>query len=344
MRVRVIPTLAAAGYRAHALHGDGCAWVEKNCYVDVCIELLHALGLEPLAAMAPAVAIDFEGDNFTFFKPSHDELRALYGIDVQELNVWRPLLDHACEHLGAGRFIGTEADSYWLPDTAGTDYRRHHVKTTIILAEVDVNARRLGYFHNTGYHELDGEDFVRLFRMDAAPDDGVLPLFAEVIKIDRLIRRTPAELSSLARSFLFQHIERRATENPVRRFEERTERDLATLHARGLPYYHAWAFGTIRQLGVSCELLAAQLRWLAGAATKADGEATKADDDELLLRAAREFDAVSAGAKSLILKAARAVHGRRTLQASDVFGEMAARWESGMAALVALVPTPVAVS
>jgi len=41
------------------------------------------------------VAIDFEGDQWTFFKPPHEDLKALYGIDVQELYVWRPLLEHA---------------------------------------------------------------------------------------------------------------------------------------------------------------------------------------------------------------------------------------------------------
>ncbi len=342
MRARVVPSLTVAGYQPHSLHADGCTWVEKNCYVDVCIELLHALGLEPRAAMAPTVAIDFEGDNFTFFKPSHDELRALYGIDVQELNVWRPLLDHAVEHLGTGRFISTEADSYWLPDTVGTDYRRNHVKTTIILADVDVDVRRLGYFHNTGYHALDGEDFEHLFRVDASPSDGVLPLFAEVIKIDRLIQRTPAELAATARGFLAHHIERRASENPVRRFASRTERDLALLHERGLPFYHAWAFGTIRQLGVSCELLAAHLRWLVAA--EATGAVTKTEDDGLLLRAAGDFDAVSSGAKSLILKAARAVNGRRALQAGDVFAEMADRWERGMSSLATLTPSLVPAS
>lgn len=334
MLIRAIPSLDVAGYQPHSLHGDGCTWVERNCYVDVCIELLHALGLEPRAAMAPTVAIDFEGDNFTFFKPSHDELRALYGIDVQELNVWRPLLDHAVEHLGAGRLIATETDSYWLPDTAGTDYRRAHVKTTIILAEVDVDARRAGYFHNTGYHALDGEDFDRLFRVHATPQDDVLPLFAEVIKIDRLVRRAPTELAAIARGFLLQHVERRASGNPVRRFASRTERDLATLHERGLSYYHAWAFGTIRQLGVSCELLAAHLRWIVAVT----------GDDELLLRAASDIEGVSSGAKSLILKAARAVNGRRALQAGDVFGEMSDRWESAMATLAALTPTLVPAS
>lgn len=337
MRSRVLHSLEAEGYVPHTLHSDACAWVEKNCYVDVCIELLHALQLEPLAAMAPAVAIDFEDDNFTFFKPSHDELRALYGVDVQELNVWRPLLEHACEHLDAGRFISTETDSFWLPDTAATDYRRNHVKTTIILADVDLETRRLGYFHNAGYHQLHGEDFEALFRTTAPADASVLPLFAEVIKVGRVVRRPPDELRAMARTFLYLHVERRALENPVRRFEARAERDLTTLHERGLPYFHAWAFATARQLGASCELLSAHLRWLA--AVGADDASGHAADDELLRSAAQDFDAVSRAAKSLILKAARAVNGRRPLQARDVFNEMAERWESAMGSLVTLAST-----
>ena len=50
-RQRVLPALRAAGYVRHTLHADDRLWVEKNCYVDVVIELVHALGLEPLAAM-----------------------------------------------------------------------------------------------------------------------------------------------------------------------------------------------------------------------------------------------------------------------------------------------------
>lgn len=69
------------------------------------------------------LAVDFEGDQWTFFKPSLEELRDLYGIDVQELTIWRPLIEHAVEQLSAGKFISTEADAFWLPDTAGTDYR-----------------------------------------------------------------------------------------------------------------------------------------------------------------------------------------------------------------------------
>jgi hypothetical protein len=95
--------------------------------------------------MLPFVAaIDFEGDQWTFFKPPHGELRDLYGIDVQELNVWRPLLEHALEHLAAGKLISTEADAFWLPDTSGTDYRRQHTKSTIVLNDLDLANRTPG--------------------------------------------------------------------------------------------------------------------------------------------------------------------------------------------------------
>src|SRR5690606_14826971 len=123
--------------------------------------------------------IDFEGDQWTFFKPAPGELYDLYGVDVQELTIWRPLIEHAQEHLAGGKLICTEADAFWLPDTAGTDYRAKHTKTTIVLNDLDMEKQRLGYFHNAGYYSLEGEDFIKTFRLDAAPDPAFMPLFCE---------------------------------------------------------------------------------------------------------------------------------------------------------------------
>lgn len=321
-RIQPLPGLAVDGYQRHQLHADSCVWVEKNCYVDVFIELLHALGLEPLAALGACAAVDFEGDNFTFFKPSHDELRLLFGVDVQELNVWRPLIEHAAEHLAAGKFISTEADSFNLPDTEGTDYRRNHVKTTIILADLDLDGRRLGYFHNAGYHSLEGEDFARLFRLDQAPDQAFLPLFAEVVRVDRLMRRPPGELRQLSRELVSAHVARRPGANPLLKFQRRFERDLPDIQLRGLGHYHAWAFATVRQAGAAFELLSLQLRWLA-----------EERHDDGLSSAADEFHRLSVAAKAFILKAARAVNTRRPLDASATFGEMASAWDRGMSLL-----------
>lgn len=315
--MKVLP-LDPANYPRHMLHADDRVWVEKNCYVDIWIELVHALGCEPLAMLAFVLAIDFEGDQWTFYKPPHDELRDLYGIDVQELNCWRPLLEHAVEHLGAGKLISTEADAWWLPDTSGTDYRSQHTKSTIVLNDLDIDARRLGYFHNAGYFVLEGEDFARTFGLDRAPDPAFMPLFAELVRVDRIVRQPRAELARQSRALLARHLARQPRENPVERFAQRFQRDLPQLQERGLAYYHAWAFATVRQLGSAAELAALYLRWL-----DADRYAVAAD----------AYERISTGAKAFILKAARAVNAKRAFDAAPALDEWAAQWLLASSAL-----------
>lgn len=320
-RFQVLPGLSPESYRPHPLHSGQAAWVEKNCYADLWIAFLQTLGLEPRAMLPFTLAVDFEGDQWTFFKPSLGELRRLYGIDVQELTVWRPLLKHAIEHLGAGKLISTESDAFWLPDTAGTDYRRSHTKTTILMADLDVEGQRLGYFHNAGYFELEGEDFRQLFRLDAAPDPAFMPFFAEAVRIDRLQRRSPQELAAMSLEILRHHFEWRPVGNPFNRYAARLEKDLPCMQAKGLAYYHAWAFATVRQAGAAFELASANLRWLA--------ECGHGD----LLAPAQHFDAIAQANKALILKGARAVNSGKPLDASSLMQGMAGDWEQGMGLL-----------
>ena len=77
VRLAAFADLDAAPYAAHPLHQEGRIWVEKNCYIDIWIEVLHSLGLTVEACLGFVLAIDFEGDQWTFFKPSHDELNTL---------------------------------------------------------------------------------------------------------------------------------------------------------------------------------------------------------------------------------------------------------------------------
>ena len=321
MALSVVHGLYVARHARHPLHAEDRIWVEKNCYVDLWIELLHTLELEPLACLSFTLAVDFEGDQWTFFKPSHDELRELYGIDVQELTVWRPLIEHAEEHLGQGKWISTEADAFWLPDTAGTDYRRQHTKTTIVLNELDVAHRRLGYFHNAGYYTLEGEDFDRTFRLGVPHDPAFLPLFAEVVRIDRQVSREPEDLRRRSWALLRKHLARRPSANPIVRFQQRFEQELPALQTAGLATYHRWAFATIRQLGAAFELAALHLDWLSAA-------------EDAGLRTAREaFMQIAAANKALILKAARAVNSGKALDSAAAFAEMALAWDIGMQAL-----------
>jgi hypothetical protein len=322
----VAHTAALAGldpssWQRHALHGQERIWLEKNCYIDIWIELLHGLRLEPTAMLAFTLATDFEGDQWTFFKPSHEELRELYGIDVQEMYLWRPLLEHALEHLGGGKFISTEADAYWLPDTAGTDYRIQHTKTTIVLNEIDLPARRLGYFHNAGYHTLAGEDFASLMRLEAAPDAAFMPLYAELIRVDRLQRQPLTALRLASRALLRKHLQRLPLRNPIRAFQERFDADLRALTQSGLATYHLWAFGTLRQLGAASELASLYLDWL--------------DDtpERLLHGAAEAYLQIANLSKTFILKAARAVNSARTLDSAVLFEPMALAWEHAGALL-----------
>jgi hypothetical protein len=234
------------------------------------------------------------------------------------LNCWRPLIEHAEEHLAAGRLIATEADAWWLPDTAGTDYRTQHTKSSIVLNDLDVEHRTLGYFHNAGYFKLDGEDFARTFRLDVAPDPTFMPFYAELVTVDALQRLGESELRTRSAELLAKHAAEMPRENPVERFGARFQQDLPSLQDKGLAYYHAWAFATVRQLGAAAELSALHLRWL---------------DPRRHGAAADAWDRINHGAKAFILKAARAVNNRRALDAAAHFDEWAQAWRTAREAL-----------
>ena len=92
-RVEVAP-LRAATFARHRIHASDRDWAETNCYTDVMIEMLHGLGFEPAAMLAFTLAIDFEGDQWTFFKPPPADLERLYGFEIHELAVRHALARH----------------------------------------------------------------------------------------------------------------------------------------------------------------------------------------------------------------------------------------------------------
>jgi Domain of unknown function (DUF1839) len=324
--INALPGLAPGALARHPLQGEDRLWVEKNCYTDLWTAVLHGLQLAPEAMLAPTLAVDFEGDQFTFYKPSHDELRTLYGLRVQELTTWQPLLEHAKEHLAQGRLIATESDSHWLPDTAGTDYRQGHAKTTIALAAVDEAAEVAHYFHNTGFHRMEGEDFRQTFRTAAAVPTAPAtrweaPYFAELVHLDRVVHRSPQALAEASLPMLAQSLAWRPVRNPVQAFSERLSATLPDLQAQGLAHYHAWAFATVRQLGSAMELAALYLRWLD--AQLGTHHAPAAD----------AFERIAQGQKALILKLARAVNARKPFDVPAALGDMVRDWDQAMAAL-----------
>lgn len=318
---RILP-LDPATYRRHAIHGEGRTWAETNCYSDVIIELLHGLGHEPMAALPFTLAIDFEEDQWTFFKFPPGDLLELYGLDIQELAPWRPLAEHIETQVGAGHPVLVELDSYFLPDTAGTAYRLAHVKSTVAVNEIDLPNRRLGYFHNQGYHALEGEDFAAVFQTEGLVHARMLPPYIEYVKrAPRFSPLSPAAQVEASLGLLRRHLDRLPARNPFPAFRAQFQRDLAWLLDTDLEAFHAYAFVTLRQYGACFELAATYLGWLG----------TRGVDGVAGTQAA--FDEISQSTKAFQFQLARAMARKKDIDLSPLEA-MAATWEGAMDGLV----------
>lgn len=315
--MKQILDLNAATYQRHRMHGENCIWAETNCYVDVWIELLHAWGFEPIAALPFTLTIDFEGDQWTFFKFPLRDLYRLYGLDVQELAIWRPLVEHLEEQVALGRPVLVELDSFFLPDTAGTAYRQEHVKSTVAVNAIDVPGRRLGYFHNQGYYHLDGDDFVAIFRVQEPEAWRQLPPYVEFVKRRPSAGLAEGDLASLSLVLLREQLEMLPVGNPFPKFKARFTHDLEWLTAETLDVFHRYSFATLRQFGACYELAAIYLSWLQGAA--------ELDFHEPIAI----FNTLATDAKSLQFELARATARKKRLDLSAI-DRMAAGWQSAM--------------
>jgi hypothetical protein len=308
-------------YTRHAIHREERVWAETNCYVDVWVELAHALGYEPRAALPFTFTIDFEGDQWTFFKFPLLDLHELFGLDVQELAIYRPLVAHIEEQLQRGRPVLVELDSYYLPDTAGTAYKLAHVKSTVAAVKIDVERQILGYFHNAGYFELQGEDFAGALRTNEPHDPAMLPPYTEFVKIRRR-DGDDRELLQKSLALFRRHLEMVPAENPFLAFKARFEQDLQQLLNEPLETFHTYSFATLRQYGACFELAATYLQWLTSQGEEGLDEAT------------RTFLEISESAKTLQFQLARAMSRKKPLDLSPL-DAMAERWERGIRALKA---------
>jgi hypothetical protein len=312
----------AATYEQHPFHSTERVWSETNCYVDLWIEVLHALGLEPVAAAAFTLSSDFDGDQWTFFKFPAEDLRVLFGIEVNEMNVWAPLETHIVEQLQLGRLLTIEVDSWYLPDTAGVSYQLDHVKSAIVPQLIDPEARRLAYFHNAGYFELAGDDYDGLLRRTAElRDPRMLPPYVELVKLDGIRHDGESQLVANAVQLTRAHLLRRPADNPVERMRNRLDRDIEWLRSQSLEMFHRWAFGFCRQGGANAELAADFVDWLA------------ANDSGTIAPAADAFRELSSATKALQFNLARAARGR-AIDVEPVLDTMQRQWDAAMAPLV----------
>jgi hypothetical protein len=305
--------LDPATYRPHSLHAPERTYVESNCYMDILIELLHARGEEPLAAMGCTVRMDFEGDQWTFFKPFPEDLELLFGVDVHEMQPYRPLPEQAAEQIAQGRTLIVELDSWYLPDTAATSYRSEHVKSSVVVEGIDPGDERLRYFHATGLYELAGEDYRGVFRLGRPFSDDVLPPYTELARFDAGPRLRDEELRDAARTLLRRHLARRPATNPFLRFAAQLDRDLPRLLDGDVSEYHAYAFATVRMAGSAFEVAASHIDWLLNDAGAVCEALTRIVD----------------GCKVLSFRLAR----RRAFEPGPALAELAGAWDEAMTRL-----------
>lgn len=316
--MKAVAPLDPTTYTRHLIHGEGRTWIETNCYTDVIVELLHGLGHEPLAAMAFTLGIDFEGDQWTFFKFEHADLMRLYGWDIHELAPWRPLVAHIEEQVALGRPVLVELDSFFLPDTAGTAYQLAHVKSTVAVNALDPAREWMGYFHNQGYHQLEGADFRAIFQTEGLVHERMMPPYIEYVKALRgWVKPTPAEQTALSLEMLKDQLRRAPERNPFHPFKARLEADAAWLLAADLETFHAYSFATFRQFGACYELAATYLQWLGAQGVAGLDEAETA------------FREISTTTKAYQFQLARAMARKKPFDVG-VIDTLAGHWDRAM--------------
>ncbi|MEO6525517.1 MAG: DUF1839 family protein [Gemmatimonadaceae bacterium] len=303
---------ARGGRNSHALHAGERIWPESNCYVDLWIGLLHHLALDPVAMLACAVAPYFEGDQWTFCKPTSSELGLLYGIRVEELSIWRGLRAHIERQVGQGRVVLVEVDGYFLPDTRGVTYGVDHRKTTIGIHGIDVSTGLLSYFHNAGSYSVNGADVDGLLATTVSAS--ALPPFAELADHSRCVAIDGAELRARSLRVAAGRVALASPENPFLAWAEAADAELDSLSAGDLSNFHAWAFATVRQAGSMTELLAAWCDWLG-------------DEPELRV-ASIELRELAQTLAAQQFRLARLPGGGRRPAFADALRRCAAFWES----------------
>jgi hypothetical protein len=304
-----------ASYQPHVLHrGDG-VWNETNCYADFWLEVLHTFGCDAVAGLAFTLSSDFDGDQWTMFKFPAEDVRELYGLVTNELNVWRPLAQHVAEQIALGRLLTIDVDAWFLPDTRNITYRAEHQKTTLAAQMVDIEERRLGYFHNAGYYELEGDDFDGILGRHEYERADVLPPYVETIRFDH----DPREicLHDVVIALTTKHLQRAPTTNPLARMKKHIESDLEWLASTDLATFHRYAFGCYRQCGANAELAAAFVLWL----DEHDGGG--------LANVAEQLNSIATGCKALEFGLARVLRGRH-VDLEGPFAVMEGAWDDAM--------------
>ena len=289
-------------------------WPESNCYVDAWIGVLQTLDLDPAPMLLCALESRFEVDQWTFCKPNAFELATLYGIRIEELNLWRSTREHVQRHVTAGRIVLVETDSFYLPDTQGLAYKQGHTKTTIAVTRMNSDRRELHYLHNVGSFTLRDDDFDGVFA--AGVTAATLAPFAEFVDVSgaKMVDLTTLRDRAimLAQRRLAAHATPESGRNPFHVWMESAEQQLDALAERDIEHFHAWAFATVRQAGAMSELLSRWSRWM--------------NPTESWLRAATLFEEVARAMAAQQFRLARVPGGGKRPDFSATLERCAPLW------------------
>lgn len=313
-----VRTLDVHSYQQHDIHGPDRIWAETNCYVDVVLELIHALGFEPIAALPFTLSISYEGDQWTFFKFPHYDLHRLYGFEIQELNPWMGLTEHINTQVSLGRPVLVELDSCYLPDTQGTTYQSEHVKSTVAVNMIDLANRKLGYFHGQSYYELSGEDFDLVFQTNGLVHERMLPPYIELVKL----HKQPTDISTETLvdesvAALKRQLDFIPKQNPFSEFSAAFEKELPALKQKGIEHFHQYSFATLRQFGACFELSSTYMSWL--------NERTSGN----FSLAEQNFREISQAAKTIQFQLARAIARNKAIDLTT-FATLAELWQAAI--------------
>lgn len=312
MTAAVFPKLDPRDYLSHPLHDPERIWPETNCYVDLWIEVLSALGLPPEAMLGFTLTQDFEGDQLTFFKVPLEDLENLYGVKVAELAIFDRVEDHIAQQIARGRLCLLEMDSFYMPDTQGVAYRQEHGKTTIAINRLSEKNRELDYFHNGGFYRLSGDDFDGVFGRQY-PEGS--PPFLPYTEFAKFPTRLPGRghMRAQSKALLRRHLGRMPAANPVAAFAREFPMQVSAIADRPFGFFHKYAFNTLRQLGANFELAASHFRWIS-------------EDDEFE-EAARAALQIATSAKTAQFQLARALTRKKFDTLGSVLDPATEGWE-----------------
>ncbi len=177
-------------------------YAESNCYTDIIIELAaRAAAMSRWRCSAASCAMDFEGDQWTFFKPPPGGLERLFGIDIHEMQPYRPLPQQIAEQIERGAHDDRRArllvparhrrdqlpqrarqDARWSPRRSTS--RRRRCATSTVPAVRARTARTTAGSSGSG--------------ASTRPD--VLPPYTELVRFDAGPRLEGEELRAAARA------------------------------------------------------------------------------------------------------------------------------------------------